>query len=138
MNKLQILGTLILSTLIGCTPQLKPNPDIYSYSYSYYVTPCSSFSPTQLCGVSPSGEACLQIKDGPKVKKVIYGSLLNWLPGLQANETTIATSGRDSFKLPKEQAAPLLEALIADNKQRESDRRMSGGDRGDGGGSSSY
>ena len=137
MNKLQILGTLILATSIGCTPQLKPNPDIYSY----YVTPGSGFSPTQLCGVSPSGEACLRIQDGPKVKKVIYGSLLNWLPSLQANETTIATSGRDSFKLPKEQAAPLLEAIIADSKQRESERRMSGGDRGDGsdgGGSSGY
>ena len=134
MKKLQLLGDPILAILIGCTPQLKPNQDIDSY----YVTPGGSFSPTQLCGVSPTGEACMQIKDGPKVKTVIYGSFSNWLPSLKGNETTIATSGRSSYILPEEQAVSLLQALIVDNKQREAERmRRKSGDGGEGG-SSSY
>ena len=127
MNKLQMLGAPLLATLIGCTPQLKPNPD----TYSYYVTPGTSFYPTQLCGVSPKGEACLQMMDGPKVKTQINDYFLNWLPSLQANETIIANSGRNSYVLPTEQAVPLLQALVADNRQRDFERMMRRRENGD-------
>ncbi len=120
MNKLLILGAPLLATLIGCSPPLKPNPDISAY----YVTPGSSFYPTQLCGLTPSGEACLQMKDGPQVKTQINDYFLNWLLSLKANETTIATSGRSSYLLPAEQAVPLLQALVGDNRQREHERMM--------------
>ena len=120
MNKLLMLAPPLLVTLIGCSPQLKPNPEISSY----YITPGTSFYPTQLCGVSPSGEACLRMKDGPKVKKQINDYFLNWLPSLQGNATTIANSGRSSYILPAEQAVPLLQALVADNRQREHERKM--------------
>ncbi|MCJ8340571.1 MAG: hypothetical protein MJK10_19065 [Pseudomonadales bacterium] len=119
MNKLQILAAPILATLIGCSPQLKANPEIYSY----YVTPGAGLYPTHLCGVSPSGEACLQMKDGRKVKAVINDYFLNWLPSLKSNETTIANSGRSSYILSAEFAAPLLQALVAGSKHREFERR---------------
>ncbi|EPJ49682.1 MAG: hypothetical protein OFPI_23560 [Osedax symbiont Rs2] len=127
MNKLLMLGAPLLATLIGCSPQLKPNSEINSY----YVTPGSSFYPTQLCGVGPSGEACLQMKDGPKVKTQINDYFLNWLAGLQANETIIADSGRSSYRLPTEQAVPLLQALVEDNKQRDFERWMKYDDEDD-------
>ena len=120
MNKRLILGAPLLATFIGCTAQLKPNPDIYSY----YVTPGTGFYPTQLCGVRPSGEACLQMRDGPKVRTVLNDYFLNWLPSLKANPMVRASSGRSSYLLPTEQAAPLLQALVADNKQRVFDRWM--------------
>ena len=127
MNKLLLLGAPIVATLIGCTAQLKPNPEISSY----YVTPGAGFHPTILCGVSRTGEACLQMRDGPKVKTVLNGDFLNWLPSLQANETIIADSGRSSYLLPAKQAVPLLQALIADTKQREFERLMDYDDEDD-------
>jgi len=120
MNKLLILGVPLLAALVGCTPQLKPNPNISTY----YVTPGTGFYPTQLCGISFAGEACLQMRNGPKVKAVLNGNFLNWLPGLQANQTTIANSGRRSYRLAAEQAVPLLQALVDDNKQRDFERWM--------------
>ena len=120
MNKSHILATAILATLIGCSPQLKPNSDIDTY----YITPGTGLSPTMLCGVTPSGEACLRMQDGSKVKTLLNGYFLNWLPGLKANQTIIANSGKSSYLIPTEQGTQLLQALIADEKQREFERWM--------------
>ena len=64
------------------------------------------------------------MRDGPMVRTVLKGYFLNWLPSLKANEMAIASSGRSSYLLPTEQAVPLLQALVADNKQREFERWM--------------
>ena len=121
MHKLPILLVPILMTLIGCTATmpLKPSPDIYSY----YITPGAGFSATQLCGLSPSGERCLQMLDGRKVTSVINGYFVKWLPSLKGNETIIAISSqKESYLLPQAQGIALLQALIEDNRQRARDR----------------
>jgi len=113
-----MLAALFLATLIGCSPQLKPNLDITSY----YVTLGAEQTETLLCGITPSGEACLRMQDGPKLKAVLKGSILNWLSHLKDNKTTTAKPGKNAYLLSTMQGAQLLQALTVDNRHREFER----------------
>jgi len=118
MHKLTLLLALVLATLIGCTTQLRPNSNIQSY----YVTVQLQQSPALLCGVTPKGEACVPLLDGPKVKNTLNGNIRYWLNNLQAKGTAGSQSGSSVYPVSKEQGVRLLQALVADIRHREFER----------------
>jgi len=118
--KLAILPVTALIT-VACAPQLKPNTAVSEY----LIIPGTTFIPTMLCGITAKGNACVSVKNGREVRRILKTDFKSWTKAYanDANNMRVPFDERQAFKLDKMFASQFLKALLKDESIRRALRR---------------